>query len=390
MLKKNTYILLLILPVLILSGCWDKVEIDERNFVTAIGFDKYEGTDKEKEKKLEKEYEGQSIDRYVRTISYPNTEVIAGEGEGDPSFTYSTTCISFADGIQQIALRDNKNYYTSHVKVIMCSEGLMKDERLFREIFDGMQRSVAFNRKLYFFVTPGKAQEILTADTNKNMDVGLYIEELMDKEFKSPRRAQSNLGTIVQDLYESKAALTPRIVKSDGQIKVSGSGVLKGNKMVGMLGELETRDALILKGETKSADFTIKADNIYMVISQTGLKSKMKAYEDKDGNINVLFKVTSEGDLLQHYFRTPNEPFNNKYLEKVNKKANELISKELENLFKKVQKDFKADIFQVGENLRKFQPDTWDKVKDNWDEIYPKAKVKVDFDMRIRRVGIQG
>lgn len=389
MLKKNMYILLWILPVLVLSGCWDKVEIDERNFVTAIGFDKYEGLDKEKEKKLEKEYEGQSINRYVRTISYPNTTVIAGKGEGNPSFIYSTTCISFADGIQQIALRDNKNYYTSHVKVIMCSEELMKDEKLFSEIFDGMERSVAFNRKLYFFVTPNKSQEILMADTKKNMDVGLYIEELMNKEFKSPRRAQSNFGTVVKELYESKAALTPRIVKSDGQIKVSGSGVLKGNKMVGMLGELETRDALILKGETKSADYTIKVDDKYIVISQTGLKRKMKAYEDKAGNINVHFKITAEGELLQHYFKTSNEPFHNKYLEKVNKKANELISEELENLFKKVQKNFGADIFQVGENLRKFQPDTWDKIKDNWDEIYPKAKVKVDFDMKIRRVGVQ-
>lgn len=390
MFKKKIYILLLILPILILSGCWDRVEIDERNFITAVGFDKYKGTDKEKEKDLEKEYQGQSIDRYIRTISYPNTTVIANKGQGKPSFIYSTTCISFADGIQQVALRDNKNYYIGHVKVIICSEELMKDEKLFREIADAIQRNVFLSRKIYFFVTPDKAQEVLMADTNKNMDVGLYIEELMDKEFKSPRRAQSDMGTIAKDLYESNAALAPRIVKSNSQIKVSGAGVLKDNKMVGTLGELETRDALILKGKTKSADFTIKVDDKYIVISQSSLKNQMKTYEDKDGIINVYFKITAEGELMQHYFKTPDEPFDNKYLEKVNKKASELISKELENLFKKIQKDFRADIFKIGENLRKFQPNTWEKVKDNWEEIYPNIKVKVDFDMKVRRVGVQG
>ena len=71
-------------------------------------------------------------------------------------------------------------------------------------------------------------------------------------------------------------------------------------------------------------------------------------------------------------------------------KTNELISKELEDLFKKVQRDFEADIFKVGEHLRKFKPDTWEKIKYDWEEIYPKIDVEVDFQMNIRRVGIEG
>lgn len=390
MFHKKILFSLTIILVLLLCGCWDRVEIDERAFITAIGFDKYEGKNEDKGEGLEKETEEEPINRYVRTVSYPNVAIIAGKGEGKASFVYSTTCISWADGRQQIALKNNKNYYTNHLKTMIFGEKLAKDDRLFRELFDTFQRSSFLNRKLHLFITPDKAQDILMTETNKNMDIGLFIEELMAKEIKPTRIAKSDLGTIVIDLYESDAALVPRIVKTKDGIKVSGSGVLKDEKMVGMLGELETRDALVLKGETKAADYTIKVDDVFVIISQSDLKSKMKAYEDKDGKINVHFKISAEGDLTQHLFKTPDVPFDSKYLNKVNKKANELISKELENLFKKVQKDFEADIFKVGENLRKFEPDTWEKVKNNWDEIYPKAKVKVDFEMNIRRVGIQG
>ncbi|WP_432406860.1 Ger(x)C family spore germination protein [Wukongibacter sp. M2B1] len=388
--KKICALVLMIFLPLLSGGCWDRVEIDERAFATALGFDKYEGKSRDQEEGLEKETEQRQINRYIRTSTYPNVAVIAGKEQGDPSFVYSTTTISWAEGRQQIALRDNKNYEAHHLKVIVFSEEFARDEKLFRELFDALQRNVFINRKLYFFVTPNKAQEILMTDTGKNMDVGLYIEELMDKEVTPTRMAKSDLGEIVIDLNESNAALAPRIVKSGEELKVSGAAVLKDNKLIGYLGELETRDALILKGKMKRAEYTIKVDNLFIIISQTGLKSKMKVYEDKNGKIIVSFTIAAEGDIAQHYFQTPNEPFNEKYIEKVNNKASELISADLEKLFQKVQKDFEADIFKVGENLRKFQPDTWEKIKDNWDEIYPDIKVKVDFKMNIRRIGIQG
>ncbi|SHJ58172.1 Ger(x)C family spore germination protein [Paramaledivibacter caminithermalis] len=383
------YLIILIIPILLFSGCWDKVEIDERAFITAIGYDKYEGGNEAKEENVEKETEKEPLNRYIRTITYPNVSLIAGKGQGKPFFVYSTVCASWADGRQQIALRDNKNFYVYHLKAVIFNEEIARDEELFREMFDTFERSVFLNRKLYFFVTPNKAQDILMTDTGKNMDVGLYIDELMSKENKPTRMAKSDLGTIAVDLRESNAALAPRIIKSKDEIKVSGAGVLKDNKLVGMLGELETRDVFILKGKVKLADYTIKVDDKFIVVSQTDLKTNMKTYEDKDGNINVYFDIRAEGDIVQHYFRTSKEPFDEKYIDRVNKKVNELISKELGDVFKKIQKDFGADIFKVGENLRKFHPATWNKIKDDWDEIYPKVKVKVDYKMNIRRVGIK-
>ncbi len=388
--KKMYLVILLICVSTIVSGCWDKVEIDERAFITAIGYDKYKGPTPEGAEDIEKETEEKPLNRYVRTSIYPNVSLIAEKGEGEPFFVYSTTSISWADGRAEVALRDNKNYYAYHLKAMIFSEEVAKDETLFREMFDTFQRSVFLNNKLHFFVTPGKAQDILMTDTGKNMDVGLYIEELMDKEVSPTRTAKSDLGSIVIDLNESNAALAPRILKSKDELKVSGSAVLKDNKFIGTLGELETRDALILKGEAQNVDYTIKVDGKFIVIGQTDLESKMKAYEDKDEKIRVRFAIKAEGDIIQHYFDTPNEPYDAKYIEAVNKKSSELISRDLRNLFKKVQKDFGADIFKVGEYLRKFEPDTWEKVKDEWEEIYPKIDVEVDFQMNIRRAGIQG
>ncbi|MDK2917787.1 MAG: spore germination protein [Candidatus Petromonas sp.] len=379
--------LLCIIP-LFFSGCWDNIEIDERAFITGMGFDKYE--EKEKKGEEEKETQVSNLKRYILTVTYPNVAMIAQKAEGDPSYIYSTVCASPSDGKQQINLRNNKNFYLNHSKVAIIGAELARDEKMMREILDVIQRSIYINRKIHIFITPQKAQEILTMDTGKNMDMGLFLEELIEKEITSPRRPETSFDAIITNLRESNASMFPRIAKGEKEVTTGGAAVLKGYKLVGWLDPIETRDVNILKGRGKIADYTIKIDKLYIVVEQMNLRSKMKAYEGEDKRINIDFEVEAEGILLQHYYGVPGEPFDSSYIEKINKVTEKQLTNEFLQVVEKIQKQYKTDIFKVGEYLRKFEPKTWEKVKNNWDEIYPETKVNIDVKMHVRRVGIEG
>lgn len=382
MYRKKIIILSMFIFILLVTGCWDRIEIDERAFITAIGWDKYEGKEDEKDKNKPIK------NRYIQTITYPNVAIIAGKGEGDPSYVYSTICSTPSDGKQQINIRNNKNFYINHAKVIIVGKSLAEDEKLMREIIDVFDRSVYINRKIYFCFTPRTAKELLMTDTKKNMDIGLFIEELMEKEVISFRRAGTDFNEMVIDLVESNAAMIPQIVQAKDELKVSGAAVLKGYKVIGVLNELETRDVLVLKGEANLVDYDIKVDDLILVIEQMSLDSKMKAYENDEGKIVIDFDIKAEGLNMQHYFGLKDIPFDSKYIEKMNKESEKQITEELKKTFEKIQKEYKADIFKVGEYLRKYEPDTWEKIKDDWNEIYPEAEVNINFDMNIRRIGI--
>lgn len=380
-----------VLLIIILSGCWDNVEIDERAFITGIGFDKYQQKN-EKEQSVEgKAVETSREKRYVMTISYPNVSLIAGKEEGDPAFSHSTVCSSPSDGKQQINMRNNKNFYINHTKVIIVGEELAKDKEYMGEVLDVIDRSVYFNRKIHFLVSRGcEAKEIIATDSGKNMDIGLFIEELMEKERISPRRAMTTFDQVMTDLLETNSVMVPAIEKSGEEIKLEGGAILKNNSLVGWLNGMETRAVNMLLDRISVADYTVEMEDGHIVIEQMNSKTKERMYKNKEGNLTVEFKIRMEGIMLQHYFHLPDKPMDAKYIEKLNEDVNKAIKEDLVKTFEKIQKEYKADIFDLSEYLRKHEPDIWNEVKENWDEIYPEIKLDIILDMNIRRIGIEG
>ncbi len=53
-----------------------------------------------------------------------------------------------------------------------------------------------------------------------------------------------------------------------------------------------------------------------------------------------------------------------------------------------VQKEYGADIFFFYNAMQRYAPDTWDKVKDDWDNVFPKVKTNIKVSVKIEQVGL--
>lgn len=371
---------------IILIGCWDNVEIDERAFITGLGFDKYEENDDNKEGK---DNETKDLKRYIMTVTYPNVGVIAQKEEGDPSFTLSTTASSPSDAKQEINIRNNKNFYLNHCKVIILGQEFAKTKELMKEILDMVERSVYINRKVHLFITDGKAEKIITTDSGRNMDTALYIEELMEKENQSPRIPETSFDYIIINLNESGAALVPKIIYDEGKIRAGGAAVVKDYELVGWLDDKDTRAVNLLRGGIRKADYTTKVEDIYVVVEQMSAKSKLKVYEDKERDIVVDYDIRLEGVIIQNYSQITKNTFDTNHIAKVNSEIEKKIKEEATQVFEKLQKEYRVDVFKIGEYLRRHEPQVWARVKDNWEEVFQEAKLNIDIDMNVRRLGIK-
>jgi len=87
-------------------------------------------------------------------------------------------------------------------------------------------------------------------------------------------------------------------------------------------------------------------------------------------------------------FQRFGETDSNAYYKRLQEEASRMLEHQIISLYKKIQKEFGADLLQVGEYLRKHEPDLWEKVKGNWDEVYRTTKVEADVDFKIMRLGI--
>ncbi|HQQ45710.1 MAG TPA: hypothetical protein PLT24_12615, partial [Bacillota bacterium] len=118
----------ILLCVLLLTGCWDKIEIEDRLFVLSIGVDSVELAEKKASK-----------DKYTLSFVSPVVDQIK-EGPGPAFRTYKTVDNSIIMSLSQLLERFSKKQFFGHTRNIFFGEDVLKDEKLLKEILDGISR----------------------------------------------------------------------------------------------------------------------------------------------------------------------------------------------------------------------------------------------------------
>jgi spore germination protein KC len=54
----------------------------------------------------------------------------------------------------------------------------------------------------------------------------------------------------------------------------------------------------------------------------------------------------------------------------------------------KIKDEFGVDIWGIGDHIRKFYPEIWLDVKDNWEEVLPDIRANISVNVDVRRIGI--
>ncbi|MGI5850423.1 MAG: Ger(x)C family spore germination protein [Christensenellales bacterium] len=373
---------LLVCMCIFLTGCWDKIEIDNRIYVLAMGLDKIN-----EDMPLEKKIFDLEPNRIKGTFNYPNIGTIAGEGVGESKFTKIATGIDFTDIVKIFTTRLSGVLTFDHTKLIVLGEELAKDEMLFKEILDTIERSPEIGRGINLMVTKGEAEEILSTELSAAEHfLGLFIRDLIDKQTRMARTADADMGYILRTFHESNATVIPRISASEDELIVAGAGVFKNFRLVGWLGETETKMLMFMLNRIDTATFSLKIDEKFISVLSPYSRTKMKVFE-RDGKIVVSFDIKVEGSLVQHQFGERGETYEIDYLNRVNKEIEKQLKEGIITTYKKIQSEYNADLVQAGEYLRKHEPDLWEKIEEDWDNIFPQTQVEVKVNMEIRRIG---
>lgn len=388
MARKVAIIITAILITVSLSGCWDKVEINERAFVTAVGIDKHtdiEDVEDESDDAKDKDIR----DRFTVTYVYPNIEAKGKQGQGEPRFLVSSTGVSPYETSRELRTRLNQVLFFHHMKVLVIGEETARNSDMLKEILDGIERSNQINRKVVVLIAKGKAQDILSVESKFEADTGIYLSNISNAPEGSARFNPLTLGEVLASLHSNKNAMMPRVVAGKDDIKVAGSAVIKNYQLIGWLGEIENRSALFLKDEIISQTLVVTyyKDEIIVPYIITNSSTKMKS-STSDGKIVIDYMIQMEGDLSQFKLDTKETVMDAKILTQVEKSVEDEVKKQILGTLKKLQKEFKVDVIGVGEHLSKYKPEVWKMVKDDWENIFPDIEVNVSVEAKIRRVGL--
>lgn len=373
----------LITALMSLTGCWDRVELENRAFVMVTGVDKYD-PEKSKVSPKHKAVENQNNKLKMTYILPKFTSIKLGE-EGLNSRQILTGVGKTPYEItRELTVRSDSKPFFQHMKATVLGLDIVKDKDTFLQILDGLERQDEISRKLHIFVAEDQASDILSVKSI-----------LKPLSYKLQGMSVAGPGTnlfipkTLEELISSTAqgaTLIPKVTASQTEIRVAGSAVIKDKGFIGWLGDQETKSVAFITNAVKQDIVQIEYDDTTIPYIVKELKVKKNA-KIEDGKIKVDILLTIRGDIQQYKIRQHPRLTSEKFIGDLEQILNKTIKKQLDQTVYKLQNEFQADVIDIGKYLSGHQEEIWKQVEDDWNEVFPKVDINIKVDAFIDKIG---
>ena len=339
-----------------ITGCWDKVELENRGFVNALAIDKAE----------------ESETRFAVTMALPSKEMLVSKGSAENGREIKhQKGRTLAAAMHLVDVSSSQNQYYGHAKAAVFGEGLMADADLFKETLDALTQNPEISRKLIIVAAEGEAgaKAILEAETPGEPLFGLFMQNFYkDSRERAGRAFRLDLQTLIRQMRTSGAALIPKVTVTDNELKLSGAAVIKDFKLTGFLDEKQGRGYLWATGRADGAilEAAFEGRLVPLRIIRTRANT---TFQEENGQIHCRIDVHARGSIDGYAFGK--KTFENRAnITTLEQACANLIADEIVALTHHLQHNVQADALQLKEQLRKHNPHLYTQHADNWDTIF--------------------
>ncbi|KPB06542.1 Ger(x)C family spore germination protein [Bacillus sp. CHD6a] len=380
--------------LILLTGCWDKVELNEISIVTGIAIEK---GDKAKFRVT------------VETINAPQLSADQ-PGSGTPVITFQEEGNSLAELSERMNVGLSRKLIYSHTRIIVIDELLAKDG--VGDVLDFLERTGEFRNDFNILISRGtKASDIvkttypleLVPSIKVHKQIEVYLEEwggdpyvrltdFISSLTSKGRHPVTSAVSIVGKPEAGKNIEQNSKTELDSIVVISGLSVFKKDKLIGFLSREEARDYLWTQGLSRTS-LTIpcymegnEAENNFLDIRIIHSHSDVTTTEEETG-VKINVHISGEAKIQGTQCHQNLEKI--KTYENHEEALNKYIEEKIMATIQKMQDEYQADIFGFGEVYFRTYPKKFKKLEDKWDEIFSEAEVEVLADYRIKRSGIR-
>lgn len=378
---KRILCLLSVVSLVFLSGCWDRVEINDLAIVTAAAIDLTDDN---------------QIEVALQIFIPKSSSSGGGQGGGGSSGGGPVTLLhshkgrNFADAVSKIQSQIPRRIFWGQCKVFIFGERLAK-KGIQRKV-DVLIRHPQIRERSYLFVTEENPKLELESQPPLERYSAESIREL------SALRIGMNVTPLDLDEMltgEAKGGALPIIKgqslegKQDKSImfpNITGTAIFKGDKMIGKLSGKKTRGLLWLRNEMESYSVTVKLKGVSGDISLNPVSEKIKMVPKiENGKWKMYVKINTEGAVIEN--GTNLLLSNPQTIRMVESAFQETVKRRIHLALDDIQHKMKVDIIGVGKEFHRKYPKQWKKVENRWEQVYPDVQVTVDVEGHIRRQG---
>ncbi|TCK93290.1 Ger(x)C family germination protein [Natranaerovirga hydrolytica] len=364
------YSIFLLMP-LILTSCWDKVELEERDYVISIGID------------LED-------DIYHFTYNLPNLPAVTGQGEGEQNFTKIVEASSLYEANRIFGSRSRKKLNFDHTKVLILGEDLLSNKIYFQKILDEFERNADFARTVMVLAVEDKAEEIIEMELDEETEMGLHLTGLyQNNKYDVLKTTEITLGDLINNIHENKGnVIVPKVVIEEDEPMIDGIGIIIDYEIKDWLGREDVDKISWVTGDGKGTNVTTSfVENEEITVEITKMETKLE-FEEKNNQVLIKVNIICDGDVTAYTLNPEHSLFEEDNLEKLEEQINGILKAETKMFIEEIQTEYEVDVFNMLEKLAIQDRKLWIKWNENWDEIFSQADIEVDAEIQIRRIGV--
>ncbi len=313
---RNILVFVICGAALTLTGCADKTEIEDRNFIQAIGIDYVD-------------------DKYNVYYVLPDLKQLTGRGITDPeNLVISLSDINFSRVEEEYHLRHNKRLDFSHLKAIIIGHELAMNKEAFTELNQYVQNKYEIGKNVLVFLSSNDAKDIIDLNEVVEGGVGEYLDRLYRINLSNTDKEEVTIGDLVRGMNnENEVVRVPIIRTMDQRLESSGLGIFLDFKLVYEVSE-EVGDYLELSnGYGKNKRLFIKdnkTDNDEYVIVINNLGRKLD-YEWRDGKPYIVLSIDGGASIEKGIVLSNDVPTKEMYYEHKTSTAKGEVTAEIED-----------------------------------------------------------
>ncbi|WP_069999331.1 Ger(x)C family spore germination protein [Cellulosilyticum sp. I15G10I2] len=380
--NKFKWLFLLIFP-LVLTGCWDSVELDERHIILDIALDKNPDLD------LSQPINEQQS--YRITYGVPDIGLLSGkESLAEKVKTNITTnSVSITTSIDEVEKKTQDTVTLNHTKALIIGEELLKDKGLLRAAIDALLRDMKMGRSVTLLAVKGLAGDFARAENPQNPIIGMYVMEYYNNRERGASRAKEQLlGNFIKEIDDTGVATIPIISSNEeGIIHIRGAALIKDYELVTWLDEEEVRGELFVEGEVRRAPVVVDYENQYLTYMIKEQESKI-AFKENNGSWECYINITTTGDIKEYVSTDDKNILNEQSISKITEILKQEIEKQV-NVAVNKSKELEVDFLEIGLEMYRKHPKQWKNYKDTWDKgAYKNLPIHVSATVNIQNTGV--
>ncbi|MCF7755292.1 Ger(x)C family spore germination protein [Paenibacillus xylanexedens] len=346
-------LMVVIISCLLCTGCWSKVEINERTFITAMYVDKAD-----------------TPGEIEVTLSMPLPNRLSPEGGGtgkDPYAAVSATAPTITDAIERIQTDLTRKISWGHTRVIVFGQAYAREG--IEDTMEWIARQPLFHLSSYVMVANGRAKDV--------SDLTPVFEETPSDVLREFSTEENLLKTQVLSIFTSDkmnqgfassmlGSKQTNMLSEEGESKkwVSqiGGSIFSQMRMVGTLSADEARavawagqnlDSMTISVRTKKQKASMKLYRMHSDIHVKLLNGEPHFVINLTGRaeLNSVIPVLKAEDIVG--------------IKDIEQAANEKVSAHLTQAIQ-TAKHQGSDILMLGYRLEWRYPKVWKKLRPTW------------------------